>query len=106
MAEETWVVLSHTPGPAAPVSGSLFEDERFVLHVAFLRSMREKGFLVAAGPLSDTEASGMTVLRLPGGGRFEEAERIAREDDGGVTSGLLDVRVRPWGVVMHAMGDG
>jgi hypothetical protein len=44
----TWVALLHRPGPAAPASGSLFDDPRFGEHVAFLNRMREAGFLVAA----------------------------------------------------------
>jgi len=99
---ETWVALMHRPGPAAPRTGSLFEDPRFGEHVAFLNRMREAGYLVLAGPLADAEGEGMTVLRLPGSGRLGEATRLATEDDASVAGGFLAVTVRPWRVGMRA----
>jgi uncharacterized protein YciI len=99
--DDTWVALLHRPGPAAPASGSLFEDPRFGEHVAFLNRMREAGFLVAAGPLADADGEGMTILRLPGSGQLSTATRLATEDDISVSAGLLAVSVRPWHVVMH-----
>jgi uncharacterized protein YciI len=99
---ETWVALLHRPGPAAPVSGTLFEDPRFGEHVAFLRRMHEAGYLVAAGPLTDAAGEGMTILRLPGGAGLGAATRLATEDDISVATGFLAVTVRPWQVLMHA----
>lgn len=96
----TWAALFFTPadgqGPA------VFEDERFPGHVAFLNQMQEAGYLIAAGPTLDPEGaaltgSGMTILRLPGDGRLEEIERLARQDTS-VSSGLFEVIVRPWRV--------
>jgi len=43
-AQDTWVALLHRPGPAAPATGSMFEDPRFAEHVAFLGRMREAGY--------------------------------------------------------------
>jgi uncharacterized protein YciI len=100
-AGETWVALLHRPGPAAPTTGTLFEDPRFAEHVAFLNRMAAAGYLVAAGPLTDRAGEGMTVLRLPGAGRLEAATRLATEDDTSVAGGFLDVTVRPWQVMMH-----
>lgn len=101
MAEEyTWVALMHTKRP--DVTGSPFDDERFPLHVAFLRRMLEEGLLVAAGPLGDVLGEGMAVLRLPGADRVEEARRLAESDES-VVRGLFEVRVRPWNVVMTRM---
>jgi len=97
----TWVALLHRPGPAAPASGSLFEDPRFGEHVAFLHRMREAGFLVAAGPMADADGEGMTILRLPGSGQLSTATRLATEDDTSVSAGFLAVTVRPWQVIMH-----
>jgi hypothetical protein len=60
---ETWVALLHRPGPAAPAAGALLDDPRFAEHLAFLTRMRETGYLVAAGPLTDAPGEGMTILR-------------------------------------------
>ena len=98
---DTWVALLHRPGPAAPASGTIFEDPRFGEHIAFLSRMREAGYLVAAGPLADAEGEGMTILRLPGAGQLSTATRLATEDDTSVSAGFLAVTVRPWHVVMH-----
>jgi uncharacterized protein YciI len=97
---DTWVALLHRPGPAAPRTGSLFEDPRFGQHVAFLNRMREDGYLVLAGPLGDVAGEGMTILRLPGPGRLAEATRLATEDDASVAGGFFTVTVRPWQVMM------
>ena len=101
---ETWVALLHRPGPAAPRTGSLFEDPRFGQHVAFLNRMREAGYLVLAGPLGDAPGEGMTILRLPGPDRLDVATRLATQDDASVAGGFLAVTVRPWQVMMR--GDG
>jgi uncharacterized protein YciI len=99
---DTWVALLHRPGPAAPASGTLYEDPRFGEHVAFLGRMHEAGYLVAAGPLPDAAGEGMTILRLPGAGQLNAATRLATEDDISVATGFLAVTVRPWHVLMHA----
>jgi uncharacterized protein YndB with AHSA1/START domain/uncharacterized protein YciI len=96
--EDTWVALMHSA--ADGVSGSVFADERFARHLEFLGRMSDAGYLVAAGSLPDEDGDGMTILRLPGTGRFEEA-RLLAESDGSVTGGLFTVRVRPWSVVLH-----
>ncbi len=95
MAEQTWFVLLHTP--AAGVRGSVFAHPGIREHYAFLQRRSEAGELVAAGPLSDSDGSGMTVLDVSS---LEEAERLAREDDLSVAGGLLDVVVRPWQVIL------
>jgi uncharacterized protein YciI len=99
---QTRVALVHRPGPAAPATGTLFEDPMFAEHVAFLNRMHEAGYLVAAGPLPDTAGEGMTILRLPGTGQLSTATRLATEDDVSASAGFLAVTVRPWQVVMHA----
>lgn len=92
----TWVVLQHTP---TEPGRDVFSDPRFRDHVAFLNRMRAAGLLVAAGPLGDEIGAGMTILRLPGPDRGDEAVRLATTEDAGVTGGLFAVRVRPWQVV-------
>jgi uncharacterized protein YndB with AHSA1/START domain/uncharacterized protein YciI len=99
---ETWVALLHRPGPSAPAEGTIFDDPRFAWHVKFLGRMRDAGYLVAAGPLSDEPGAGLTVLRLPGGGQIEKARKLATEDDQSVAGGLLAVTVRPWQVLLRA----
>ena len=101
-AEDTWVALLHRPGPNAPTDGSLFAASGFSDHVAFLERMRDAGLLVAAGPLLDATGDGMTVLRLPGPNRLDEARQLATRDDASVTSGFFTVEVRPWRVLLHS----
>jgi uncharacterized protein YciI/uncharacterized protein YndB with AHSA1/START domain len=97
--EPVWVALLHSPGPAAPADG-LFGAPLFREHTAFLGRMRERGYLVAAGPLGDAAGEGMTILRLPGPDAIAEATRLATEDDLSVARGFFTVRVRPWQVVL------
>jgi uncharacterized protein YciI len=99
--EDTWVALLHRPGPAAS-DRPLLEDPRFGEHAAFLGRMHEAGYLVAAGPLTDADGEGMTILRLPGPGRLADAAQLATQDDSAVASGFMAVTVRPWRVVVHA----
>jgi uncharacterized protein YciI len=99
--EVTWVALVHRPGPEAPRSGSIFDDPRFAGHLAFLARMRDAGYLVAAGPLTDQPGEGMTVLRLPGPDQMERATRLATEDDPSVAGGFFTVSVRPWQVMLE-----
>jgi len=100
---QTWVALLHRPGPEAPIEGSIFEDPRFADHAEFLARMQAQGYLVAAGPMLDALGEGMTILRLPGDGRLQEAERLATIEDASVRSGFFEVSVRPWQVMMSAV---
>jgi uncharacterized protein YndB with AHSA1/START domain/uncharacterized protein YciI len=100
-AEDTWVALLHRPGPNAPHDGSLFAAPGFNDHVAFLTRMRDAGLLVAAGPLLDANGEGMTVLRLPGPNRLDEARHLATHEDASVTNGFFTVEVRPWQVMLQ-----
>ncbi len=99
---ETWVALLHRPGPAAPEGAALFGDPRFAEHVAFLTRMRDAGYLVAAGPLTDVPGEGMTILRLPGTGQLDWATELATKDDSSVAGGFFTVTVRPWQVMFQA----
>ena len=98
---DTWVALLHRPADPSDADGAL-SDPRFGDHVAFLQRMAAAGYLVAAGSLADRPAEGMTVLRLPGADRLDEATRLATLDDASVASGFFTVEVRSWRVVMHA----
>jgi uncharacterized protein YciI len=99
---ETWVALLHRPGPAAPAGAALFGDPRFADHVAFLTRMRDAGYLVAAGPLTDVPGEGMTILRLPGAGQLDRATELATKEDSSVADGFFTVTVRPWQVIFQA----
>jgi len=92
-----WVALIHTPGPTA--TSPMSKDPRFVKHLAFLRSLAQEGWLVAAGSFSDADGEGMTVVRVPHSVGIQEISTLARTDES-VTSGLFDVRIRPWNVAM------
>jgi uncharacterized protein YndB with AHSA1/START domain/uncharacterized protein YciI len=92
----TWVALIHRP---ADVPGSaVFDDERFRDHVGFLHEMRQRGYLVAAGPLGDEAGAGVTILKLPGADRLADVTALATTDPS-VVRGLFTVNVRPWDVM-------
>jgi uncharacterized protein YndB with AHSA1/START domain/uncharacterized protein YciI len=95
--EPVWVALVHRPGPAA-ADGPVFAQPQFREHVGFLGRMAASGYLVAAGPLTDTDGEGMTILRVPGPDGLAEATRLATQEDPSVVSGFFTVTVRPWNV--------
>jgi uncharacterized protein YciI len=98
MAEpREWYVLQHRPGPSLGAGESVFEHPGFAEHGAFLRRRMAAGQLVAAGPLTDADGDGMTVLEVES---YEEAARLATQDDQAVVSGVLAVDIRPWRVLM------
>lgn len=101
--DELWFVLQHTAGPATPPEG-VFASPDFPKHFEFLRSLLADGSLVAAGPLPDTPGAGMTVVRAADVGQARRIVVAAHTADGAVTSGLLDVRVRPWSVALTGNG--
>ena len=98
--------LLHRPGPAAPEGAALLQDPRFAEHSAFLTRMRDAGYLVAAGPLTDVPGEGMTILRLPGADQLDRATELATKEDRSVAGGFFSVTVRPWQVVLQAPGLG
>jgi hypothetical protein len=61
--------------------------------------LRERGVLVAAGPFAGS-GEGMTVVRLPGPDAVAGLLTSAYEQDSSVTEHVLEVRVRPWDVVL------
>jgi uncharacterized protein YndB with AHSA1/START domain/uncharacterized protein YciI len=96
-----WVALLHRPGPAA-ADGPVFTQPQFREHVGFLGQMAARGYLVAAGPLTDQDGEGMTILRVPGPDGLAEATRLATQEDPSVVSEFFTVTVRPWQVMMTA----
>jgi uncharacterized protein YciI len=88
----SWFVIRHTPADAA--GESVFGDPRFAEHVAFLRGLQERGWLVAAGPLPDRPGSGMAVLHVPDSIDI----RSLVGEDRSVTEGLFETEIQPWDV--------
>ena len=95
-----WLALMHTGGPALLAGEPVFSQPDFGEHIAFLRRMRERGVLVAAGSL-DRRVTGMAVLRVPDPADVAEYVQLAQEDDLSVVRGLLQVRVQPWHVALE-----
>lgn len=91
----------HTAGPALRPGTSAFAHPDFAEHIAFLRRLRDRGVLVAAGSLDGPTASGMTIIRVPDPADVATYIRMAQEDDQSVARGLFLVRVRPWSVALE-----
>ena len=89
------LVLSHTPAPGIP---DPFEHRGFGGHVAFLKDLAARGVLVGAGPFAGS-GEGMTVVRLSDPGEVAGLVRAAYAD-ASVADGVLEVRVRPWVLLM------
>jgi uncharacterized protein YciI len=92
-----WYTLVHTPGPLLSGGESLFAHPMFAEHVAFLMRLRERGLLVAAGPVVPERGEGMTIVRVEPDADVDVVE-LATRDDRAVVGGLLVVDVRPWDV--------
>ncbi len=80
-----------------PDDQSVFDHPGIGQHFEFLQRRAAAGQLIAAGPTPDEPGTGMTVRDVKS---LAEAERLAREDDQAVATGVLDVTVRPWQIVM------
>jgi uncharacterized protein YndB with AHSA1/START domain/uncharacterized protein YciI len=93
-----WFALVHTPGPALPDGESIFAHPSFAEHFAFLERLRERGLLVAAGPISEERGEGMTIVRALPEHDDVDVDLLVRTDDASVAGGFLEVEVRPWSV--------
>jgi uncharacterized protein YciI len=93
--ELVWLVLQHTAGVDRPM-----EHPGFAGHRAFLGSLQERGLLVAAGPFPGSDGEGMTIVRVPASSAAELLAE-ANHGDTSVAGGVLEVRVRPWVVVLR-----
>jgi uncharacterized protein YciI len=71
-------------------------------HYAFLQRLAADGVLVAAGPLTDSDGEGMTVIEA---GSVEDARQLAEQEDASVRAGVLSVTVRPWRVVLAPIAE-
>ena len=99
---EQWFALLHTPGPAVPAGQSVFDHPGFAEHFAFLQRLAADGLLVAAGPLTDSDGDGLTVIRAESA---DHAQQLAELQDGSVRAGVLRVQVRPWQVVLAPIAE-
>ncbi|MDR7085818.1 uncharacterized protein YndB with AHSA1/START domain/uncharacterized protein YciI [Aeromicrobium panaciterrae] len=94
--QDVWLVLEHRPGNV--VAGPVFGHPLFAEHLAFVGSMKDKGVLIAAGPLPDDPGVGQTIIKVPAADAARYVE--AAHDDGAVRGDLLVLRVRPWNVMV------
>jgi uncharacterized protein YciI len=99
---EQWFALLHTPGPAVPAGQSVFDQPGFAEHIGFLQQLAADGLLIAAGPLTDSDGDGLTVIRAESAAR---AQQLAELQDGSVRAGVLRVRVRPWQVLLAPIAE-
>lgn len=94
---DVWLVLEHRPGCAT--DGSIYAHPLFAEHLSFVGSLKDKGVLIAAGPLPDQPGVGQTIIRVPAADAPRYVE--AAHDDAAVTGDLLVLRVRPWKVMVN-----
>ena len=67
-------------------------------HRAYLRSLKERGLLVASGPF-DPRTGGALLLRVPDDAVQGTLDRI-RDEDPFTSLGLAQYEVWPWAVVL------
>lgn len=82
--------VRYRPGPAWVEGRSIFEQD-LDAHVEHLRRLHERGRLLAAGPLSDSEG-GVALLQALDA---EEAETLVRADPD-VERGVITAEIHPW----------
>ena len=92
-----WLVLSHTPAPGV---ADPFTHPGFAGHSAWLEGVRDLGLLVGAGPFPGS-GEGMTIVQLDDPATAAALLRSANEDDTSVSGGVLEVRARPWVLLLH-----
>jgi uncharacterized protein YciI len=67
-------------------------------HMSHLADLHEAGHVLAAGPLSDEEFRGLSIMRVD-----PERARELKEQDPAVQAGRFAVKVIPWMVPAGAM---
>jgi uncharacterized protein YciI len=97
-----WFVLTHRSGPSWRPGGPFAEQRGIEVHVAFLRSLAERGVLVLAGAFADPTRDGPVGMAIIRADTLAAARMIA-EEDGSLQAGLLRVDVREW---LPRMGSG
>lgn len=71
-------------------------------HRAFQRDLKERGILLAAGPL-DPRTGGAMLLRIPDEGHLAALDQI-RDSDPFVIEGCAQYELLPWKPVMGVEG--
>lgn len=92
-------VLFHSPGPAWDRTLGFMQQPGIEAHIAFMRSLTERGLMALGGPFADDDATGAVGMAVIATADAKEAERLAHEDRS-VEAGLIIVSVRPWMVPM------
>lgn len=92
-------VLFHSPGPGWDRALGFMQQPGIEAHIAFMRSLTERGLMALGGPFADDDATGAVGMAVIAVADAEEAERLANEDRS-VGAGLINVSVRPWTVPM------
>jgi uncharacterized protein YciI len=67
-------------------------------HRAYLRSLKERGTLVASGPF-DPRTGGALLLRVPDGTGWDELAKL-RDGDPFVTHGVAQYDLQAWNVTI------
>ena len=96
--ESRMFIVLYAPGPAWEAGKSVME-QALRPHGLYIKSLRDNGSLMAAGPLME-QNGGIAILRAPS---LSEAEKILAADPG-VTSGIFTASVQSW-IVTFAEGD-
>ena len=92
-------VIEHSTGPAWRAGTPYPAQPGIEGHMAFMRSLHDRGILVIGGPFTDAVGDrpvGMAIVRAE---TTEAAEALAAED-ASVAAGLIRYHVRPWMVPM------
>jgi uncharacterized protein YciI len=64
-------------------------------HRAYLRDLKERGILIASGPL-DPRAGGALLLRVADGDGVQAALDLVRDQDPFVRAGVAQYEIWPW----------
>jgi uncharacterized protein YciI len=87
------VFLRRPPDAAVLPPAELEENHR--AHLAYLASLRDRGYITAYGPVDDAAEETLRGIAFYRTGSLEEARRLA-EADPGVISGRFVIEVMTW----------
>lgn len=83
-------LFMYQPGPAWQ-PGKPMTQQKLAPHAAYIRSLTERGQVVAGGPWLDTDG-GMAIVRAADA----EAARAILANDPAITSGVFTAEIRTW----------
>jgi len=91
-------IIFHIRGNAWVPTLDVLEQPGVAEHFGYIKSLCERGDVIAAGPFTDAEAGGMLVLHE----RLSAKDALAIvQDDPGIKSGLIGFHIRPWLVTLE-----